>query len=420
MNEPWPERLWSPRCFTLVFALAISSVVHGEEPRIRLSGYLTLGATYHDGASTGIIRSHRQNRAIGPGWSTGFDNVVGLQADYELSDRDNLVLQLRARGNESLKPLLRLGFWQHDWSSQGNVRLGRIAPQDYADSEIANVGFANLLVRPPLPVYAKLNALEYLDGLEINWNRADDKDMLSAKLYVGSAKYRHRVFQSYESLDVDIQNKWGAVLEYRHGHWRWRASYSQANRYRSSSPDLDRLNDVLGQLAIALPSRAAQLTEFLDPFNASPTYASLGGEWSDAKWRASGELTTLKSSARMIGEGVAWSFFVSRSFGHITPYAFTSHQVWRRKALDLNAFASTGDVFLDAGLAGLSEQIRVMHQATDLSMRNNGVGLRIELRQNRAIKLQWEVVDMNEPYAPIAGGRNGTVRLLSLVVDVIF
>ena len=392
---------------------------------IKIKGFLTLGTVYQAGADTGVIRSFSQTTPSAPGWNADFDSVVGLQVDYRLNAKNNLTTQLLARPNEESLPMLRAMYWQHSWDMGVRSRMGRIVAPEYLDSDISNIGYANLMARPPLPIYGKLNALAYLDGAELGMRTGWGDWSLEAQVYVGSMKYRHRITLPGQSdLQVEVKNKAGIIFQIQQNDVRLRISHSAADRFTSKSPDLDRLDqaivDVAGQLTAFNPGQANALRSYQDVLSSNPSYSGASLDWAIKQWFFVTEYTRLDTHSDVLGVSDAWSLTMSRSSGIFTPYVFVSRQVTKFNDLAPSAFQLNGIPLLDAYIQAIKTQVDFMRQRANLSTSSTGVGVRIEVTDSAALKLQWEKMTMDHEFAPRAGGYNGDVYVYTIKIDYIF
>jgi len=394
-------------------------------------GFATLGLARGSSAEVGVVSNLAQKNPVFDQWSPNLDSLIGGQATFRFSASDALIAQAVARAGDDWAPRLTLGFWRHQFEDGPTVRVGRITSPLFRDSDVINVGYANLAVRPPLPIYMKVNAMPSFDGIDATWRWTLPSAELGLQAYYGGIGYENRVHPD-DARDIKIRGRQmrGLALSLRNGDFSARLAHTVIPHFSFQSPDLDALNAGLTQMSGTLRSaffRSAQadaLGDFFDPLDARSVYTSLGFEWSPDAWRVIGEWTHFESRSKITPSGAAWQLTVGRSFGRWTPYVTASHQSSRPQPMDATAFAPTGSAAFDAGLTAMQGQIAYLRQTADVTMRSEGLGVRIDVADNLALKLQYERLHARYS-AAVAPGLAGRVdppagNLFSVVLDMTF
>jgi hypothetical protein len=416
-----------------------------EVPALRLSGFATLGLTHNDNATAGAITSFSQTRPVQRGLSANLDSVLGLQLEWQARPGTSLLLQGVARAGEDLRPQLRSAYVRQELAGGLSVRLGRLRSPLYFDSDIAEIGYANLAVRPPLPLYGMVNSVASLDGGDLQWQRNVGNASLRLQAYAGGYDYTHR-FNNLEpvlSADARLRQVRGLALSANLPDLVLRFSRTEIGQYTMRSAQVDQINGALTQMAAALTqvasnpllpstlaagllSKAQALPALSNPFDNRPIYTSLGVDANLQDWRVMAELTEMNSRAALVGKYRGQSLTVARSFDVFTPYVVLARQRRHGPRLDTSALAATGlDTQLDAGLTQLRAGLDLAQQFADLSTRSLSLGLRWDWRENMALKLQLD--ELRTPSSNTPGALavrslpfDNKVRLFSVTLDLVF
>lgn len=410
---------------------AVSSAENPDASNsVTFRGFATLGLARGSSAEFGTVSSYTQKTPVFDRWSADLDSVIGGQVNWRLDDQDSLVAQVVARANEEWGPRPTLAFWQHAFMPQLTLRAGRLPSPLFRDSDIINVGYANLTVRPALPVYLKVNAMQSLDGADLSWQFDWNDVAFGVQAFAGDTGYTHRVHpDGYEDISVNGPRLHGLAFTARSGSVSMRVSRTRMPRYALRSADISNFNVGLGAMAsnlraMGLSAQADALQSYENPIDLSPIYSSIGIDWSPRDWRIIGEWTAFQSNSEVVGTGESWQLTVSRSFDHWSPYVFFSEQKMSPKSANAAAFASTGIPSVDAGLGQIRTGLDYFMQTADISMRSVGLGIRYDLTENLALKVQWEGMSSN--FAIPAGSRGAVVtnppahQVFSVVLDMMF
>lgn len=362
-----------------------------------IRGFGTYGLARTNRRDYGVVSSYAQKKPVFRSWSDDLDSVLGLQAEWRATRADTAVVQGLAHAGEGWSPRVSLAFWGHEFDGGLRMRLGRLPSPLYYDAAVIHVGFASLSARPALPIYTKTNAMQHIDGFDLSWNTRAGDAVLELQGFFGDGGYTHRVYPSDTSdLEASGRGLRGLALALRSGGLTLRLSRSSVPRFTVRSPEIRRLSAGLEQLAPALqaiPGRAAQaaaLAAYRNPMDSHPVYWSAAFDWSRSDWRFIAEWTRFESRADMVGTGNAWQATLGRSFDRLTPFAFVSRQQISLKPLNAAAFAPVGVPQIDAGIAAARAGLEDFRQSSDISLSSAGAGLRYELSDTVALKLQVE------------------------------
>lgn len=416
-----------------------------EESSVRLSGFATLGLTHNDNGDAGAISSVRQKHPATKGWSGNLDSVLGVQVDWLASDSTSVLLQGVARGGDDLSPELRMGYLRQKLSGEVAMRLGRIRSPLYFDSDVAEIGYGYLMVRPPLPIYSIANNVSSLDGGDLQWRHRFGNAVVLMQGYYGQDAYKHRFYNltPAEEADVKLRDIGGLGITAFLPNITLHASHTLVGSYTMRGAHISQLNAGLAQMAgtlqaiaanpflppgqaAALTSKAQQIRSLSNPFDAKPVYTSLGFDASVENWRFLGEWTRFDSQSAMVGKYNGWQLTVGHSFENLTPYVSYARHRRIDDGFDSSALNGTGmDAALDEGLGQLKAGLDNAAQFANLSMKSISVGTRYDFRDNMAIKFQFD--HLTTPGGTVPGffavsrlPMDHTVNLFTVTLDMVF
>ncbi|MGE0802250.1 MAG: hypothetical protein AB7G13_18990 [Lautropia sp.] len=396
----------------ILHAAPVSAQEDGSDPAgpLRWSGFGTLGLVHHDNDDVGVIHSFSQRRPAKHGWSANLDTVLGLQLDARLAAATSVTVQGVTRAGDDFKPKLRMGYLRQGIGPDFAVRLGRIRSPLFFDSDVGEIGFATLTVRPGLPLYATaVNSAPHVDGGDVQWRHQLGPAAVMLQGFLGRSSYDQMFYNTTPRSEAEgeLKSIRGLAVSVSLPQLTVRASHTRAG-FSMRSAQLGQINAGLGQLAggigqaaanpalpaplqAALAAQAAAIQAHTDPFDGDVRYTSLGFDASLQNWRLMGEWALLDSRAEIIGRYRGWSATVGYTLGAFTPYVTASRNDRRTAALDTGALAATQlSPALDAGLAQLRGALDEAARFADLSSRSIGIGARWDVRANMAVKLQFE------------------------------
>lgn len=427
--------------------LALSCAASAQEAdtasSLRFSGFATLGMTHNDNKEMGAIFSSAQHHPARQGWSSGLDTVAGLQMDWSIREGTSVTVQGVARAGNDGEPELRLAYLRQQVTNETAVRVGRIRSPLFFDSDVAEIGYAYLMVRPPLALYGTMNSVAAIDGGDLQWRHSFGDVAVMAQAYYGNYGYKHRFYNlsPVVTADANLENIRGLALTASLPKVTVRASRTWVDRYTMRSSQVSTLNSGLDQLSTNLRgvgllfgnsawvTEADQIAGYKNTFDNRPIYTSVGFDSTLENWRLLGEWTQLDSQSKMVGKYEGFHLTTGYSFGDFTPYVSVSRFERKSKALDTSAFAATGNPMLgtlDAGILGMKAGLDQAASFADLSTRAISYGMRWDCAENMAVKLQYD--RMKTPNNGVPGYfavrslpvSNNKVNLFTVALDVVF
>ena len=443
---PLGALLWSLLVWCPVQAQETDWASNPPPPAFKMSGFATLGLTHHHNDDAGMVFSFDQKSLARSGVSGNLDSVLGLQLNWQAGESTSAVLQMVGRAGENMDPKLRMGYLRQQWGPDVAVRVGRYRSPLYFDSDVTEIGYANMTVRPPLPVYWIANSVIAIDGADVQWRHHTGNAAWLLQAYAGSSSYKIR-FNSMNPViasDNEVTGLKGLAASVALPHVTLRASRTWVDSTTLRSSQVDRLNAGLAQMAgglsalaanpmlpgalrAGLGSKAQATLGYINPFDSTPIYTSVGFNANWDGWTMLGEWARFASGSGMLGSADSYHLTLGRSVGNFTPYIGLARQQRKTPALDTTGLGPTGlNPQLDGGLAQLKGALDDAATGTNKSSHSATVGVRWDFADNMALKLQYDRFKTPSPYhpGPFANFKplpiDNRVHLVSVVLDVVF
>ncbi|HEU6455130.1 MAG TPA: hypothetical protein VN201_06660, partial [Roseateles sp.] len=290
---------------------------------LRLSGFGSLGLSQAQAPDGWGYRRELTQSGSGARWRTDIDSRLGLQLNYTLGARFELVAQAIAKKRGAFASdtdALEWGYASFRPNAEWTLRAGRVNVDAFLMADYRNVGYAFLTARPPVELYARLPTT--LDGADAarSWFVGDAQ--WRVKLMAGSTRIGDNNFSKPGRLNSVL----GAMVSREEGAWLLRASLARA-RIDFDLAGLQPALAAFGQLAsLPLPPVNEQAKAFEDRLTANgirTVFAELGVRYELADWQWSVEAVRV-SGAPLTVENSAYAT-VGRRFGAWTPYVSLSH-----------------------------------------------------------------------------------------------
>lgn len=446
--KEWALGVFILAAFTPAWAQSDSE---SEASGSRLSGFATLGAVYNSNQDVGLVFSGAQTKPAYQGLSAKLDSVVGVQWDYDLLPSTSAKLQAVARAGEEFQPKLRIAYIQQTFNDKVLVRVGRMRSPLFFDADTTEIGYANTMVRGPMPLYAGTTASQiiHIDGLHVQMRAPFDNFLVRLDGYWGGGSFTHYDVTKVPTTDsqINVNGITDMAISVAFGDTLLRYSHARLANYSAGSDQLTQLSKGIqmlgaglntsastfegyGQTAVAaaLRSKANVLAAYDKPFDGRQMYDSVGfsTQWDDLG--VAGEWAWLNSEAIMLGQRQAYQFTVNYKLGSFTPYlAYSSARRVSNNA-ESTPITNTGIASLaqlDAGINAIAMGMDQMATLSNVTMQGLSLGVRWDLARNMAAKMQYDV--LNTPNASTPGAFkvrtfpfDNTAHVLSASLDVVF
>lgn len=204
-------------------------------PGISLKGFGTLGIARSSSDSPQFVRDLSQPDGLTRDWSGKLDSLLGLQANFQLSEQTEGVVQAVSRYHYdgSYTPEVTWAFLRHDVSPELSLRAGRLGTEFYMLADSRLVGYANLTVRPPSDYYGSL-VFSYIDGMDVSGTTPIGGGLLRGKIFAGLSPEK-TPFVKPLTWDLEGSLMVGGHLDYVQGPWQFRVGHAQI-RFENETP----------------------------------------------------------------------------------------------------------------------------------------------------------------------------------------
>lgn len=410
-------------------ALAAHGQADADRPAgasgLRLSGFGSLGLVHADAPPGWGYRREFSQGGGSASWRADVDTRLGVQLNYSLGSRFELVAQGIARrhgryadGHDAVEWAYASYRPDADWT----LRVGRVNLDAFLMADYRNVGFGFMTARPPVELYAMLPTS--LDGADVarSWFQGDAQ--WRAKLMAGAAK----IGDLATAEPGRVRHVVGGMLSREEGGLLVRASAARTRidmDLSSAQSALDGLAQ-LGALPIAaVADQARLLRDRLGASSIWATFLELGLRYEVADWQCSAEIARI-SAAPLVRQTSAYAT-VGHRLGDWTPYIGYGRTRDALPVLAMPAWAAvltpvlgpaaaTGAQMLGSAVTGSVNGSRVQQSTWS-------VGARWDFHPQAALKLQWDRARVATGGAGLWTGADGSAasaHIATAVVDFIF
>jgi len=379
------------------------------------AGYGTLGYAWLNDKNAEYRTGEGESGATNEG-SFGVDSRIALQLDGTYDSRLSASLQVIARQDETGDPGAQLewGFLRFLLGDRVEVRAGRMSLPVFSISDFREVGYANVLLRPPEDVYSQIPVRRF-NGLDVTAESLILGSLVTVQLIGGTA--REKIF---DDLEPDISQLTGLST------WIERGPVKARINFTSADIDIDSRSETIGRLRQGIDATLAQVPELGVVLN--PVRDELSGE-SKAMTFASFGLSAdfdsyfvdMEFASRRIDNWVvdvdSWSLSLGFSIGRLSPYAFVSSNKDAQSDRRVTLPDSPELKVLEASINSLY---------APRSQNTTGLGLRFELSEKIALKSQLEFIsreDIGISFRRLSddgSDTGGDVVMFSSVIDFVF
>ncbi len=396
----------------LLWVLASALPCLGEEGEaasnssISLKGFGTLGIARSDNDTVQFVRDLSSPDGLSRNWSGKLDSLLGLQANIQLSEQTEGVLQVvsRYRYDGTYTPEVTWAFLRHDVSPELSLRAGRLGTEFYMRADSRLVGYANLAVRPPPDYYGAL-VFSYIDGLDISAASPVSGGLLRGKLYAGASPEK----TPFVTQPWDLKGSLivGGHVDYLQGAWQIRLGHAWI-RFENETP-MNALVESMGG-----PANFLSYVPELSVAGKSSRFDSLGVVYDDGPLQLQLMLSQTRHESTQYENSKAGYAIAGYRLGHLTPYLGYSQVKSSTKAL-----ASPPPAALAALTRGLMSQ-------THSDQHTLFLGGRWDVRHNLALKAQvdWIRGTPNSLFPfrsdDTSAVWNGSMSVFSLALDFVF
>jgi len=388
----------------------------------RFSGYGTLGYATDNNDNIAPIRDVSQK--LDSGYLTGdswkLDSRLGFQVDYRLSPDLELVVQMMLRDQvvNNLNSKVELAYLGLTPKTDWDLRIGRFGYDIFLLSDHRNLGYSYYWIRPPEVYYSWLPIFS-VDGIDAIYKFQSGDAYWRIKGQLGQSQ--PSVAIDHGAYQADVKGLFTFNISRESGPWRAKIGFSRfkvVNEVATLIPLHSELDRITAAGTQGVSAESAQLRKEIGFKRASMNYLSMGLAYDDGLWQAQAELGMTDTNKDFISASDAAYISVGRRIGKYTPFVIIS-------ALRPNTHLYQPINNWGADANWQSEAIHIVN-STRMDQKSLSLGLRWDINQQSAVKLQWTTTQIEEYgyglwWRPIPyNGQDHRVDMLSTSLDFIF
>ncbi len=391
-----------PLCYILLllgsmgYTITFAKIVGADElSKFRLSGYGTFSVPVDDRGNMAPMRDISQEPdealtyAIDHPWQ--LDSRLGLQAEYRFSDKVDGVIQwvLRNQTDADLLDRVESGFIRAHLTPGIEIRGGRFAYDAFLMSDIRNIGYAYVWVRPPTEFYGWIPIFS-VDGLDLTWH-IDRSDAFWQVRAQGGC-HRFKTSLGGDPYEFETSDLWSLTLSRQSGPFQLKVGYSRFssnNEVGIFEPLLSGLEGIALATKGVVPSVAAEAEELRGELafqGVDISYMTLGALYDDGRYVVQGEVARSTSTADVLPHGIMGYISAGIRLGDFTPFCMVSSV---RAENDLRGAMSDWSAMGEVAQYLQSQSISIIN-STRMDQRSVSLGLRWDFHNQAALKLQWD------------------------------
>ena len=378
-----------------------------------MRGFGTLGVARTSKENLEFVRDLSQPYGASNHWTGKIDSLLGLQANFKLSQDTEIVLQgiSRYHSNGKFTPELNWGFLRHEFSPELTARVGRLGTEYYMLADSRLVGYSNLMVRPQGDYYGTL-VFSHMDGADATYTLPVGQGALRAKFSIGRSPEKVPVVNDIR-WDLTGTRIAGGYLEYQTGPWQFRASRI-GMRFKNEMP-FDTLFAAAG-----LPPLPVPYTTLVPEMTAAGKWAwynSLGMVYDNGPLLLQLMVQEIVHQSAAYEDSRAALAVAAYRIGAITPYVGISRVMSRADRVAPSPVPVVGPL-LDVITS--NNQALSHNDHTTLSL-----GARWDFQNDMAIKAQFDRIEGNPGSVYLFRGKapkswDGHMNVFSLALDFVF
>jgi len=420
--------------FNLIATAVLSVLASSSVQAIQFDGFMTVGAakivdiTDADGGS--IYIGGLGDRGISEDLSFERDTRFGLQISSDVTENMSVVAQILGRGDKgNFNAIIEWAYVDYEINDIASVHVGKIKQPVYLVNDYVEVGYAYPWIRPPQEVYLLNNPLNTVNGLEFLFQFKVGPGTLSFQPYLGSN--RDDIPNAQGSF-FEAENIYGLDIKYSGRGYTVHASNFQCDVKTQGGFNIPAANNILGQDLVVNLNGQGDCDVTAVGFNLDLANVIAYAEWTDR--------TTTETLSRPFGDTNAFYVTLGYRMGKFMPHiTFASIdgeastiQQGAITRLDTTVTPNQGGapiVGLPGGATSLNFPVQIQTSIT--------AGLRYEVNDSAALKIEYQVVDVETDPTELQNANQGfnyglfntdfsrqgpqdSVGIMSVALDVIF
>ena len=374
-------------CLALA-ALGLPLPAQDGDPRLRVSGFGTLGLAASTTDRADYVREPTQPKGVRQELDPRLDSRLGLQLNLNLSESFSFVGQAisKYRYDRTFAPDLSWAFLSYKPTSSLQARAGRLGFDVFQIADTRNVGYSYLWTRPPVDFFGPL-MLSSLDGGDLSWHGSLAEGVnLRLKVAAGRTAAIDKVPFGDAGGYVPLggSKRMGTVAEVDWEALNLRLSYAQAKPSSKFPPPITDLQNGLNAFALLLNdpglARQARGVDFQENLF---RYYSVGLNWHSGPFRLEAVGAQVRAGDGPIPDLKSGYLSLGYRVGEAVPYFLVSRIVSDPHSLYLGALPALGP---EAAALATAVASFIQHQRANQT--TFALGVRWDFHPKAALKLQ--------------------------------
>ncbi len=411
--------------FNVLSAAIVAVLVSTPAQAIQFDGFMTAGAAQIvsiDEADKGnIYVGGLGDRGITEDLTFEKDTRFGIQVSSDITDDMSVVAQILGRGeNGNFNAIIEWAYIDYEIHETTSVHVGKIKQPVYLVNDYVEVGYAYPWIRPPQEVYLLNNPLNTVNGIELLLQFPVGPGTLSFQPYVGSNRDD---IPNAQGAFFEAENIYGMDIKYAGRGYTVHASQFQCNVKTFGGFETDANNPLGTPLAVNLNVQG-DCNVLAGGLNLDLANVVVYAEWT--------KRTTTEELSRPFGDTEAYYATLGYRFGKFLPH------------ITFASIEGTASTFGLAAGNGAISAVDPMQAPPGFSMNfpiqiqtSITAGLRYEVNDSAALKIEYQVIDVEQDPSELAKANQGfnyglfntnfsqsppqnKVGIMSVALDVIF
>ncbi len=386
--------------FNLLSAAIVAVLASTPAQAIQFDGFMTAGAakivTIEDADKGNIYIGGLGDRGITEDLTFEKDTRFGLQISSDVSDNMSVVAQLLGRGDKgNFNAIVEWAYIDYEFHETTSMHVGKIKQPVYLVNDYVEVGYAYPWIRPPQEIYLLNNPLNTVNGIELLLQFPVGPGTLSFQPYLGSNRDD---IPNGGGAYFEAENIYGIDIKYSGRGYTVHASNFQCDvtvtgdSFTQSAALLDPLfGQADSQVLVNLGGSEGKCNVTAAGFNLDLANFVAYAEWT--------QRTTDETLSQAFGDTEAYYATIGYRFGKWLPHLTFASITGEASTVGLSTGqgaavpldSSTGLPFAPPDpRAGASVNFPVPIQTSITA------GLRYEVNDSAALKVEYQVVDVEQ------------------------
>lgn len=343
----------TPLVAAAIASLSFSGLASAENltPNLKFNGFATVTAAVVDDPQGGsYLDDIFGYGGIGKDPEFGLESLIGLQFDYRLNEKTNVVAQLVAEGRNYYDVRAEWAYISHEINDNLRVRAGRFALPTFTWSDTIKVGQSYPWARLPVEAYFGVPVTNF-DGVDLLYRRPLGNWNFNAQILGGGSSTERFRTRNAHGLNASL----------------------------SSDSLTVRAGVIVSDLTLPVECQPIDPC----PLNVSEErtrFANLGAVYDDGTWFAAAEFAQLEING-WLNDWNAGYVSLGRYVGHWLPYVLASK---------INTYNGDECLGLNAAIAPLPPLCNIATQYNEQT--TYALGARYALTNSTSLKGQIDRV----------------------------